>query len=88
MGLTDIGGYSSAKHGLAVVVPWAVVRRGAELEERRGLVPVVALGVAWVFEPGSSPFNNPTTRLIYPGRCPGVEGSGMKYGSAADHRKG
>ena len=57
-----------------MAVPWAEVRRGAELEERRGLVPVVAVAVAWVFEPGSSPFINTTKRPIYPVRCPGVEG--------------
>ena len=57
-----------------MAVPWAEVRRGAELEERRGLVPVVAVAVAWVFEPGSSPFINTTNRPIYPVRCPGVEG--------------
>ena len=29
-----------------MAVPWAEVRRGAELEVRRGLVPVVAVAVA------------------------------------------
>ncbi len=43
-------------HNLAVVVPLvavAAVCQGEELEERQGLVPGVALVVAWVFGLGS-----------------------------------
>ncbi len=43
-------------HSLAVVVPLvavAAVGQEEELEERQGLVPGVALPVAWVFELGS-----------------------------------
>ena len=43
-------------HNLAVVVPLeavAVVSQEQELEERQGLVPGVALPVAWVFGLGS-----------------------------------
>ncbi len=43
-------------HNLAVAVPLvavAAVCQGEELEERQGLVPGVALPVAWVFGLGS-----------------------------------
>ena len=43
-------------HNLAVVVPLvavAAVCQGEALEERQGLVPGVALAVAWVFGLGS-----------------------------------
>ncbi len=40
-----------ALHDLAVAV--AAVCQGRELEERQGMVPGVALLVAWVFGPGS-----------------------------------
>ena len=43
-------------HNLAVAVPLVVaaaVCQGQELEERQGMVPGVALSVAWVFGLGS-----------------------------------
>ena len=56
---------------LAVAVPLVAVVavfQGKELEERQGLVPRVALPVAWVFGFGSLQFNNTTNRPVHPVR--------------------
>ncbi len=53
---SHIRGYLTAMHNPAVavlLVAVAEVCQGKEMEERQGLVPGVALPVAWVFGLGS-----------------------------------
>ncbi len=55
-------------HSLAEAVPSvavAAVCQGVESEECRGLVPGVALPVAWVFELGSNPLGAYRTTYCY-----------------------
>ena len=51
----------------------AAVFQEEELEEHQGLVPGVALPVAWVFGLGSLPFINTTKRPVHQVRCHAAE---------------